>query len=326
MFISTVIPTIGRETLARAVNSVLEQELDHAECEVIVVNDSGKELPIEDWQRSPKVTILSTNRRNRSIARNTGAAVANGRYLHFLDDDDYMLPSAFGSFWEAANVSSAAWLHGAFRLVDNSGITIVDVFPEEANNCFINLLSWEWLPLQASIIETNSFFMVGGFAMLESLMGGFEDIDLSRQIARYYDFINIRNLVACIRAGDLDSTTNYKDIFIQNRISREKVLSVNGSFDRLLSSAQNNKTRNAYWHGKIAYYYLISAVQNFIKIRIFTALSRCVFFFVSIVLSGKFFYTSLFWQSMLKPHIPRVRYLVEASGKNIFTSTEWNRS
>ncbi len=117
MFISTIIPTIGRSTLARAVYSVLEQGFQHEECEVIVVNDSGRDLPSEDWQKHPNVQIISTNQLNRSIARNTGAAIATGRYLHFLDDDDRMLPGAFDAFWEITKDSSAAWIHGAFRML-----------------------------------------------------------------------------------------------------------------------------------------------------------------------------------------------------------------
>src|SRR5215216_4453627 len=191
MFISTIIPTIGRPTLSRAVYSVLQQDFRHEGCEVVVVNDSGGGLPAEQWQQHANVRILSTNRVNRSIARNKGASIATGRYFHFLDDDDWMLPGAFDTFWETTRNSSAAWIHGAFRLVDNTGEKIVDVFPEEKGNCYVNLISWEWLPLQASIVDARVFHKVGGFATLESLKGGFEDIDLTRHIALNDDFMNV---------------------------------------------------------------------------------------------------------------------------------------
>ena len=100
MFCSTVIPTIGRSTLSRAVCSVLQQSFTADEFEVIVVNDSGSPLPDADWQHSDHVRVLHTNRRERSVARNTGAAIAEGRYLHFLDDDDWLLPGALKTFWD----------------------------------------------------------------------------------------------------------------------------------------------------------------------------------------------------------------------------------
>jgi hypothetical protein len=194
MFCSTVIPTIGRPTLTRAVESVLSQELEK-EGEVIVVNDSGKPLPEANWQRCDGVQIIETNRHNRSVARNAGAALARGKYLHFLDDDDWMLPGAFDSLWKLASISDAAWLYGGFRLVDNQGKTIAEIFPEETGNCFVQLVAWEWLPLQASIIASDAFFAVGGFAPLSSLLGGFEDIDLSRQVGRYHDVAGTHKLV-----------------------------------------------------------------------------------------------------------------------------------
>ena len=83
MFCSTIIPTVNRPTLSRAVHSVLNQEFDRDDFEVIVVNDSGKQLPDAEWQKSDQVRVINTNRCKLSVARNTGAAIAKGRYLHF---------------------------------------------------------------------------------------------------------------------------------------------------------------------------------------------------------------------------------------------------
>jgi hypothetical protein len=90
--------------------------------------------------------------------------------------------------------------------------------------------------------------------MLESLLGGFEDIDLSRQIAVYYDFVSMPRLSACIRHGDVGSTTNYVDMFLQNRHSREKTLRMEGAFTRTYLSVRNSKTRKPYWYGRACYY------------------------------------------------------------------------
>ena len=85
--ISTIIPTIGRATLSRAVESVIDQQPFGADAEIIVVNDSGQPLPKMSWMEAPNLQIIDTNHRERSVARNTGAAIARGKYLHFLDDD-----------------------------------------------------------------------------------------------------------------------------------------------------------------------------------------------------------------------------------------------
>src|SRR5690606_40710121 len=66
MFCSIIIPTIGRASLERAVQSALEQDFTAAPYEVIVVNDSGEALPAAGWQDSPLVRVVGTNRRERS--------------------------------------------------------------------------------------------------------------------------------------------------------------------------------------------------------------------------------------------------------------------
>src|SRR5918996_47358 len=145
MLCSTIIPTIGRPSLSTAIQSVLDQGLGPDDLEIIVVNDSGKPLPIADWQEQPHTKVIETNRRNRSVARNVGAAASRGKYLHFLDDDDWMLPGAFETLLSAASSSKAAWVYGAFRLVDNSGATITEICPDETGNCCIQMMAWEWL-------------------------------------------------------------------------------------------------------------------------------------------------------------------------------------
>ena len=106
LFCSTIIPTVGRGTLNRAVESILSQEFGRS-FEVIVVNDSGRPLPPAGWQQAERVMVIDTFRRERSVARNVGAAVARGRDLHFLDDDDWLLPGALDVFWALAGSAIA---------------------------------------------------------------------------------------------------------------------------------------------------------------------------------------------------------------------------
>lgn len=323
MFCSTVIPTIGRSTLDRAVNSVLNQEFTAADFEIIVVNDSGRPLPEADWQQSDQVKIIATNRHNRSVARNTGAAMARGKYLHFLDDDDWMLPGAFNSFWELASSSQAAWLYGGFRLVDNTGDPITEICPDETGNCYIQLIASEWLPIQASLIEAKTFFAASGFASLSSLLGGCEDIDLSRQIARYHDMTQTTQVVASIRVGDEGSTTNYVDMFNQNRQSREKALNTPGAFTRMTTSAVCT-TNASYWSGRIIYYYLASLKWNLQHRRLTSVASRGSYILAGFVVSSRYILSRDFWRGITKPYFNRVRTAMEASSeRNLYANTIW---
>ncbi len=322
MFCSTIIPTIGRPTLSRAVCSVLDQEFERDDFEVIVVNDSGKPLPDESWQSSPRVQIIHTNRHNRSVARNAGAAVSKGRYLHFLDDDDWMVPGAFQSLYDCAITNQAAWVYGAFRFVDNDGNEIVEMYPGEEGNCHLQMLFWEWLPLQASFIESKAFFEVGGFASLQSLLGGFEDVDLSRLISGYRDMVFAPKIVSCIRVGDVGSTTNYVTMFKQNRQSREKALKVSGAFSRMRASANDSQPDSSYWHGRIVYAYMASVKWNLKQRDLFTAVSRAAYVIVALFFSFKLLLNTQFWRGALKPHIPRQGIALEAYEKELFADTK----
>lgn len=327
MFCSTIIPTIGRATLSRAVCTVLDQELAD-EFEVIVVNDSGQPLPEAEWQQSPRVKIIHTNRRNRSVARNAGASLATGRYLHFLDDDDWMLPGAFQSFWELSSSSEAAWLYGPFRLVTNLGDTIAEVYPEEVGNCYVQVLSWEWIPIQASLIRSEAFFAVGGFTALGPFSRVFQDVDLARKIGRYYDMAPTARLVANIRAGDADSTTNYADMFLVNRQSREMALDTPGAFTRMRASARASAGATIadtdYWRGRIVYTYLASLQWNLQRRRFSSAASRACYALAGSILAGSSLFSTRFWRGLLRPHLNRVRVALEKSGANAFANTRWN--
>jgi glycosyltransferase involved in cell wall biosynthesis len=276
--------------------SVLEQQVNGHEFEVIVVNDSGRPLPDSEWMQSERVQLLETNCWNRSVARNTGAAVARGRYLHFLDDDDWLLPNAFRHLWAAAEDNSAAWIYGGYKLVDRQGKLLEVCQPDEHGNCAIRFAVGDWLPLQVSLIRSDSFFSIGGFASLHSLLGGDEDVDLSRQISRHYEIAGTQQIVAVIQFGQTNSTTNYAQLRQQSRISREKMLAAPGMAARLLDSARSRSLYINYWHGRVFWCYLASVYWNLRHQRLFTAASRLISSVHMFIASGRWIFSRLFWR------------------------------
>lgn len=93
MKMSVVIPTHNRSALLRqAIESVLEQELDEIEVEVIVVDDDSTDDTAAVVAAYPSVRYVHTRQGQAGGSRNVGIACAQGEWVAFLDDDDVWLP------------------------------------------------------------------------------------------------------------------------------------------------------------------------------------------------------------------------------------------
>lgn len=87
---SIIVPTYGRpRLLAEAIQSIGAQTIGDFEC--IVVDDASPH-PV-DVHRDPRVRVVRRAvNGGPAAARNTGLALARGRYVAFLDDDDLYTP------------------------------------------------------------------------------------------------------------------------------------------------------------------------------------------------------------------------------------------
>ena len=86
--VSVVIPTVGRDTLTRAVASVRAQGVP---VEVIIVDDSGTGLAAEAIPEGVR-HVQTTGHEGAAAARNLGMQTATGEVIAFLDDDDTWRP------------------------------------------------------------------------------------------------------------------------------------------------------------------------------------------------------------------------------------------
>jgi glycosyltransferase involved in cell wall biosynthesis len=290
VFCSTIIPTIGRSTLSRAVDSILNQTFTADGLEIIVVNDSGKPLAQAAHQKSEHVRVITTNQRERSVARNTGAAVAKGCYLNFLDDDDWLVPDAMQKFWGLAQNSSTGWLYGGSQLIDRQGKPLVQLHHNLNGNNFVQVMAGEWIPLQASLINSELFFKIGGF---NPLISGPEDIDLLRRIALHSDIAGTSEIVAYIERGEEGSSTDYRRHAETSRFAREFILDEKGAFTRMRLSA-----KSGYWHGRVVRAYLTSMVWNIHHNRLMTAASRATLGLAGLITAGRQGLSKEFWRAI----------------------------
>lgn len=304
IFFSYIIPTIGRSSLNNAVNSVLTQKSPKFEFEIIVVNDSGFPLQEAIWHDLPQIQIINTNKSERCFARNSGAAIAKGKYLAFLDDDDWVLPDALKIFWElAGKYPKAAWLYGGIQVVNEKEKILAEINSGFSGNCFAEIMGGAWAPLQASLIKSKVFFDIGGF---NPLINGTEDEDLCRRTAYYGDFANTSEVVACLFRGETwNTSTNYMRAPEDTKYSRDLILSKPNALRRLL-----NSEHGSYWYGRALRVYLSTLVWNLKQKNIFTFLSRLVSSAALLIFSLGHLFSREFWKGLGAEHVPDTLHFV----------------
>ena len=93
MDLSIIIPVYNSEkTICKCIDSILEQELK--EKEIILINDGSKdnslEILLEYEKRYSFIKVISQENAGQGVARNNGIKLATGKYITFVDSDDYL--------------------------------------------------------------------------------------------------------------------------------------------------------------------------------------------------------------------------------------------
>lgn len=122
--ISIVIPTVGRpKYLHRAILSSLDDLGD--EVEVVVVPNG----PDQSWKEAlapfasdHRVRVENCAKAHANAARNVGLMAARGKYVRFLDDDDFLYPGASRHQCELLNKFQADICTGSVTTVTEQGI------------------------------------------------------------------------------------------------------------------------------------------------------------------------------------------------------------
>src|SRR5689334_5243212 len=118
--VSVVIPTHNRLEVLAEVLQALESQQGAPPFEVVVVDD-GSTDGTGDWLRNRtfrlNLLVLSQENRGPAAARNTGVAVASGRWVAFLGDDTVPSPG-----WLAVH-RAAHRRHGEGNLLAVIGYT-----------------------------------------------------------------------------------------------------------------------------------------------------------------------------------------------------------
>jgi GT2 family glycosyltransferase len=290
--ISVITPTFNREDLlARCVESVLAQQVENTVIEHIVVNDYGQPLQkTAAWRDDPRTRVVDTFRTERSVARNTGAALSRGDWLYFLDDDDYVLPGAFAALLEVTTApGGACMVYGGYKIASEATQTTTLIQPDLGDLATSKLVAGETIPPQTTWVRRDAFWAVAGF---DPLTVPAEDVDLFRRISLGGPVAGTQFVVAAIRIDHpATTTTDYDRQQLAWRRGKEKCLSMQETMPRVAANTQTSP----YWRGRCAREYAASAARNAHARRYGTAWSRLT---ATTRLALPFLLAPAFWRGM----------------------------
>ncbi|WP_195931988.1 glycosyltransferase family 2 protein [Turicibacter sanguinis] len=142
--VSVIVPVFNGELyIQKCVESLLKQTLK--EIEIIVVNDGSTDntLNIVSQYQDSRLKVISIKNQGQGKARNIGVQEAKGRYLGFVDSDDYIKEDMFEELYECANKKQADLVICPYHRVDING----NILFTEMLNCnqdYLNINTSPW--------------------------------------------------------------------------------------------------------------------------------------------------------------------------------------
>ena len=122
--VSIILPVYNAQNhLARCVGSICAQT--YQSIEIIILNDGSKDqsLPVceEFRQKDPRILLVDKANSGVSDTRNLGLKLASGKYVEFVDSDDYLDPDFTQRLVAAAEENEADFVIAPYKMVIPAG-------------------------------------------------------------------------------------------------------------------------------------------------------------------------------------------------------------
>ena len=136
--LSIIVPVYNVEKyLKTCINSLLEQKLDAYE--IILVDDGSTDssggICDEYAKKHEKIQVIHKKNGGLSSARNTGIENAVGKYIGFVDSDDYIMPEMYKNLIEVAKMCNAQMVMSRYFCFENqSDLEKISINLKEVKN------------------------------------------------------------------------------------------------------------------------------------------------------------------------------------------------
>ena len=234
--LSIIVPMYNSEAyLQKCIGSLLQQDIPLDDYEIILVNDGspdGSKNVAEDYaSRFSNILVLSQENKGTSGARNTGLRHARGRYVYFVDPDDYILENSLRCVLDQMDAESLDVLRFGYTEVDEKyqptksckhpetpdySPMIMDGCTFMAQRLGVACYVWTYIFRTSVIVDNGIFFIEGDY---------FDDTPWLPKVMRIAERVNSLNKKRhfyLIRSNSLVQAVNEKAT--QKKISGEQFL------------------------------------------------------------------------------------------------------
>jgi len=123
--VSVIIPTYNRaDYLCEAIESILNQDIQNCQIEIIVVDDGSTDNTKETLRKfGNRVRYVYQDNGGAGLARNRGIDEATGEWISFLDSDDRWLPEKLTLQFKVLDAFPGYnAIHSEFQIFDEKGV------------------------------------------------------------------------------------------------------------------------------------------------------------------------------------------------------------
>ena len=212
---SVIIPNYNRSRSVKvAINSVLRQSYNNFE--VIVVDDYSSDNSLSEIKKikDPRLRVFQLRKNSgAAAARNYGANMATGKFISFLDSDDYYEKE----FLEESNQklsnteSNIGFMWTGVRYHNNANVYDCSWTPVRKRNAYFSFLYNLQIGSGSGVsIKRLAFLASGGF---NERLPAAEDTEFFLRFTQKYDYVNTEKiLVNVIKTGEDRMSKSFSNI------------------------------------------------------------------------------------------------------------------
>lgn len=220
--LSVIVPFYNVEPyIEQCICSLYSQDIPQEEYEVICVDDcspDGSRAIVERLQKrfSSLKLICHKNNKKQGGARNTGLKAAQGKYLMFVDSDDYLAPNCMSALLSAAEEKRLDVLVFDYCTTSESGSELVTldnigngIYTGEDFACEVDRARWYYyVPSVWNKLYCRDFLTKNDLFFIEGLM--YEDTDWSfLMLSKARNVAYLKHTAYCYRLN-MNSITHAK--------------------------------------------------------------------------------------------------------------------